>query len=345
METFIGIEYNTWWFLLLGAVVTGYAILDGFDMGVGAIHLFLGKKENRKIALNAIGPVWDGNEVWLVITGGVLFAAFPPVYATLFSGLYIPLMLFLVMIIFRAISIEFRGKEEMNWWRQTWDIAFSVSSIIMAVALGMVLGNVLQGLPIDETGEFTHSTDFSFINPFSLLTGITALALFMLHGALYLGMKTEGKLYQQLTKIIKNSTVFFILSALLLSFYTLLYVPHLTDKIKAQEWLFFLPVLLVLLMANIPRQVSKQNYGYAFISSTGVISALLVIGAVGLYPTMLYSTIDPEYSLTLFNASASEKSLGYMLTIAMIAVPLVAIYTGFVFWTFRGKVKIDEYSY
>ena len=128
------------------------------------------------------------------------------------------------MIIFRAVSIEFRGKEKMNWWRQTWDIAFSVSSIIMAVALGMVLGNVLQGLPIDETGEFTHSTDFNFINPFSLLTGITALALFMLHGALYLGMKTEGKLYQQLTKIIKNSTVFFILSALLLSFYTLLYV-------------------------------------------------------------------------------------------------------------------------
>jgi len=345
METFIGIEYNTWWFLLLGAVVSGYAILDGFDMGVGAIHLFLGSSENRKISLNSIGPVWDGNEVWLVITGGVLFAAFPPVYATLFSGLYIPLMLFLVMIIFRAISIEFRGKEPMNWWRKTWDIAFALSSTIMAVALGMVLGNVLQGLPIDETGEFTHSTDFNFINPFSLLTGITTLALFMLHGALYLGMKTEGKLYEQLSKIIKNSTVFFILSALLLSFYTLLYVPHLTDQIKEQEWMFFLPVVLVLLMANIPRQVSKKNYGYAFISSTGVISTLLVIGAVGLYPSMLYSTINPEYSLTLYNASASEKSLGYMLTIAMIAIPLVGIYTGFVFWTFKGKVKIDEHSY
>lgn len=345
METFLGLEYNIWWFLLLGATVTGYAILDGFDMGVGAIHLLLKKEESRRISLNAIGPVWDGNEVWLVITGGVLFAAFPPVYATLFSGLYIPLILFLVMIIFRAVSIEFRGKEPMVWWRKMWDYLFAISSIIMALALGLVLGNVLQGLPIGADGEFDRSAYFLFINPFSVLTALTSLALFMLHGALYLGMKTRGKLYQRLGEIIRGTTIFFIVSALLLSFYTLLYQDHLTAHIREQQWLFVVPVILVLLMANIPRQVTRQQYGFAFISSAAMIALFLLIAASGLFPYMLYSTIDEAYSLTIHNASASEKSLGIMLTIAFIAIPLVAIYTTFVFWTFRGKVTLDENSY
>ncbi|KYG72292.1 cytochrome bd-I ubiquinol oxidase subunit 2 apoprotein [Roseivirga ehrenbergii] len=345
METFLGIEYTTWWFLILGATVTGYAILDGFDMGVGAIHLFFKKEESRRIAINAIGPVWDGNEVWLVITGGVLFAAFPPVYATLFSGLYIPLMLFLVMIIFRAVSIEFRGKEKMAWWRKTWDISFSISSTIMAIALGMVIGNVLQGMPIGADGEFSRETDFSFVNPFSVLTGVTSLSLFMLHGALYLGMKTEGRLYARLTVIIKNTTIFFVLSLLHLTFYTLLYVPHLSEKLKEAEWLFILPACLVFLVANITRLVSKRKYKWAFASSSGVIASLLLLVAFELFPVMLFSSINPDYSLTLTNATASEKSLSIMLTIAMIAVPLIAIYTFFVFWTFRGKVKIDDHSY
>jgi cytochrome d ubiquinol oxidase subunit II len=305
----------------------------------------LKKEKSRRIALNAIGPVWDGNEVWLVITGGVLFAAFPPVYATLFSGFYIPLMLFLVMLIFRAISIEFRSKEEMAWWRKTWDISFTVSSVILAVALGMVLGNVLQGMPIGADGEFDRSTDFMFVNPFAVLVGITTLALFMMHGALYLSMKTEGKLYAKVSLIVRNTTIFFSISFLLLSFYTLLYVPHLSNKIREQVWLFPLPVFLVLLIANITRQVSKQNFKIAFASSVGIIALLLGIVALELYPNMLFSTISPEYSLTVQNASASSKSLGFMLVIAAIAIPLVATYTAFVFWTFRGTVELTDESY
>jgi cytochrome d ubiquinol oxidase subunit II len=155
METFLGIELSTWWFAIVGAVFTGYAILDGFDLGADAIHLLFKKEESRRIALNAIGPVWDGNEVWLVIGGGALFAGFPDLYATIFSAFYIPFMLFLVLLILRAISIEFRSKEPMRWWRQMWDVLYSVSSALIGFSLGVVLGNLIIGLPIDSHYEYT----------------------------------------------------------------------------------------------------------------------------------------------------------------------------------------------
>ncbi len=143
METFLGIDYATWWFLVIGAVFTGYAILDGFDLGAGSLHLFFNKEQSRRIALNAIGPIWDGNEVWLVIGGGALFAGFPKVYASVFSAFYVPFMLFLCMLIFRAVSIEFRSKEPMLWWRKMWDISYAASSTLISFLLGVVLGNIL----------------------------------------------------------------------------------------------------------------------------------------------------------------------------------------------------------
>lgn len=342
---FLGLDLAIWWYLILGATITGYAVLDGFDLGVGAIHLFLKKEESRRVALNAIGPVWDGNEVWLIITGGVLFAAFPSVYATLFSGFYIPLMLFLVMLIFRAISIEFRSKEPMLWWRKTWDLAFAISSIILTLALGLVLGNVLQGIPIDNTGEFDKTAAFSFLNPFSILVAATTLALFMMHGALYLIMKTEGRLYTKLRFIVRNTTIAFALAYILLTLYTLLYIPHLTDAIKGQPLLFGVPLMIVLLIANITRQVARGAYRWAFWSSAGVISLILILSAIEIFPNLLYSTSTAANHLTVYNASSSEKSLRTMLTIALISTPLVAFYTGFVFWTFRGKVVVDKDSY
>ncbi|MEL6276420.1 MAG: cytochrome d ubiquinol oxidase subunit II, partial [Bacteroidota bacterium] len=209
MPTFLGIDYPTLWFLVIGALFSGYAILDGFDLGAGAWHLFLRKEKSRRIALNAVGPVWDGNEVWLVIGGGALFAGFPEVYATLFSAMYIPLMLFLAFLIFRAISIEFRSKEPMKWWRQTWDVLYSVSSITLALALGVVLGNVLQGMPLDSDFEFTGSW-LSFINPYALLVGVTVLSLFMVHGAIYLALKTEGRLFAKIALMLRRSIFVFI---------------------------------------------------------------------------------------------------------------------------------------
>lgn len=344
MDSFLGLDYASCWFLVVGACFTGYAILDGFDLGAGAVHLFFKKEESRRIALNAIGPVWDGNEVWLVIGGGTLFAGFPKVYAAIFSAFYIPFYLFLTALIFRAISIEFRSKEPMKWWRKTWDIAYTVSSATVALALGLVLGNVLQGIPIDANGDYTGNT-LGFLNLYSVMISITTLALFMMHGAIYLVMKTEKRLYTKLTIIVKNTTIFFVICILLLSFYTILYVPHLSKRIQSNPWLFLVPVTMVLNIANITRRITQQKYRQAFFSSAVTISLLLIIVAVELYPNLVLSSLDPSFNLTVANASSSTRSLGIMLSIAAIGVPLVALYTGFVFWTFKGKVRLDEMSY
>ncbi len=344
MTTFLGIDYPTLWFLLVGAVFSGYAILDGFDLGAGAWHLFFRKEQSRRIALNAVGPVWDGNEVWLVIGGGALFAGFPHVYATLFSAMYIPFMLFLLFLILRAISIEFRSKEPMAWWRQTWDVTYSVASIMLALALGVVLGNVLQGMPIGADKEFAGSW-LEFLNPYAFLIGFTTLALFMMHGAIYLLMKTEGRLYAKLTILLKRSIIGFIVLFSITSLYTLIYIPHLSDDFKSQPALFIVPVLTFLSIANIPRLATKRKFRQAFFFSALSIAFLLILVAIEIYPTILLSTLDPAYNITVYNAASSEKSLGIMLLFAAVGIPLVAGYTFFVYKTFAGKVELDETSY
>ncbi len=345
METILGLDYPTIWFLIVGGLFTGYAILDGFDFGAGAWHLFFQKEESRRIALNAIGPVWDGNEVWLVIGGGALFAGFPILYASLFSAMYIPFMLFLVFIIFRAVSIEFRSKEPMLWWRKMWDIAYSVSSIMLAFLLGVVLGNVLQGIALGENFEYTGTPLLEFLNPYALMVGITTLAMFMTHGAIFLLMKTEGRLYEKLTRLLKAGLIFFIVSYSITTLYTLIYIPHLTEKLRSNPALFLLPLLAILSIANIPRLTSKKKYFSAFIFSALSMSFLLALIAFELYPNILLSTIDPQYNITIYNAASSQKSLGIMITIAAIGTPLVLGYTVFVYSTFKGKVKMDDTSY
>lgn len=345
METIFGLDYPTLWFLVVGGLFSGYAILDGFDFGAGAWHLFFNKEESRRIALNAIGPVWDGNEVWLVIGGGALFAGFPVMYATLFSAMYVPFMLFLVFIIFRAVSIEFRSKEEMKWWRKSWDIAYSISSIMLPFLLGVVLGNVLQGLPLDNDFHYVGGPFFEFLNPYSLMVGVTTLALMMTHGAIYLLLKTEGRLYAKLTILLRNGIIFFIVTFTITTLYTLIYIPHLSDEFKNNPELFIVPVLMFLSIANIPRLAHKRKYRQAFLFSSITISLLLILVAIELYPTLLMSTLDPANSITVYNAASSEKSLGIMLTITAIGGPLVLIYMFFVYRTFRGKVKLDDTSY
>lgn len=345
METILGIDYPTLWFLVVGGLFSGYAILDGFDLGAGAWHLFLRKEKSRRIALNAVGPVWDGNEVWLVIGGGALFAGFPELYASLFSAMYIPFMLFLLFLILRAVSIEFRSKEEMRWWRQMWDVIYSISSATLALLLGVVLGNVLQGMPLDENFEYM-GTWLAFLNPYALLVGVTTLFLFMMHGGIYLIMKTEGRLFDKMEKLTQRALIAFIVSFALVTLWSLVYYPHLSDRFKETPALFIVPILAFLSIANIPRLLSKKNYLYAFIFSALTMSFGLLVVATELYPTLIRSTSGiAESSLTVYNAASSEKSLGIMLTIAAIGGPLVLAYTGFVFWTFRGKVKLDETSY
>jgi len=340
----LGIDYNIWWFLVFGAVISGYAILDGFDLGAGALHLLLKKEESRRIALNAIGPVWDGNEVWLVIGGGALFAGFPIAYAAIFSAFYIPFIVFVINIIFRAIAIEFRSKEQMPWWRLTWDIVYSVSCITIALSLGLVLGNVALGIPLNSDQEYEGSW-LAFLNPFAIMVAITTLALFMMHGAIYLAMKTENRLFTKLSILAKNFTLFFVIAFVITTVYTLLYIPHLSDTIRSNPVYFIFPLIMILAIANIPRQLTRGRYRNAFISSAVTIAALLIMVAIEVFPYMVYSPTAPQNSITIDNAASSKKTMELLLIIALIGTPLVAVYTGFVFWTFKGKVKLDETSY
>jgi cytochrome bd ubiquinol oxidase subunit II len=344
MATFFGIDYPTLWFLVIGALFSGYAILDGFDLGAGAWHLFFKKEESRRIALNAVGPVWDGNEVWLVIGGGALFAGFPILYASMFSAMYIPFMLFLAFLIFRAVSIEFRSKEPMKWWRKTWDVSYSVSSFMMAFLLGVVVGNILWGVELGFNYEYQgHWTDF--LHPYAIMVGITTVALFMMHGAIYLAMKTEGRLFAKVNTLLRKSIIFFIATYSIVTLYTLIYIPHLSDDVIENTALLTVPILAFLSIANVPRLVSKGKYVMAFIFSSLTMSFLLILVAIELYPVMIMSTIDPEYNITVYNAASSDNSLRIMLNITAIGGPLVLVYTFFVYRTFWGKVKMDETSY
>nr|WP_293839592.1 cytochrome d ubiquinol oxidase subunit II [uncultured Arsenicibacter sp.] len=344
MDSFLGIDLPTWWFLLIGALVSGYGILDGFDLGAGALHLFFRKEQSRRIALNAIGPVWDGNEVWLVIGGGALFAAFPLVYGLILSVLYLPFILLLVSIIFRAISIEFRSKEPMKWWRQFWDVSYCLSSTSIALLLGLVLGNLIQGMPLNANHEFTGRL-LDFINPYAVLIAVTVLSLFMLHGAMYLAMKTEDRLYARMTILINNTSKFFILCFITASMATLIYVPHMQAIFHNHPVLFVLPLTAVLIVLNIRQSIEKRRYLRGFISSSVTIALMLVLFAMGLYPNLVLSNTDPAGHISIYEAASTNKSLSIMLLFAGIGMPLVLTYTVFVFWTFRGKVKSDEISY
>jgi cytochrome d ubiquinol oxidase subunit II len=344
MQTFLGLDYPTWWFLVVGALFSGYAILDGFDLGAGAWHLFFKDDKHRRIALNAVGPVWDGNEVWLVIGGGALFAGFPEAYATLFSAMYIPFILFLGFLIFRAVSIEFRGKEPMKWWRNLWDVSYSISSAMLALLLGVVLGNILIGMNMNENFVFTGHW-LEFLNPYSLAVGLTSLTLFMVHGAIYLTMKTEGKLFEQVSRLLKRSILFFVGMFIIVTIISIVSFPHLTDKFMSNPILFAVPLLAFLSIANVPRLASKEKYLQSFIFSSLSISFLLILIAIELYPIIILDKAQAANNLTIYNAASSEKALGIMLTITAIGFPLVIAYTVFVYKTFWGKVKLDEMSY
>jgi len=334
------------WYGLIFALFTGYAILDGFDLGVGAVHLFAGRNDTeRRLVLNSIGPVWDGNEVWLVVAGGALFAAFPYVYATVFSGFYLALMILLLALVFRAVAIEFRSKSPKLWWRQFWDIAFSAASILVALLLGAALGNIIYGIPLDADGNYA-GTFFDLLNPFAILTGVATLALFMMHGSIYLVLRTEGDLREHMRHIVRRCMVFFVLMYIVVTAATLMYVPRMGMHMKARPWLFVAPILTLLAIANVPRQMThKHNYGFAFLSSCTAIAGLILLVAIGMFPEFVVSSSPAHDSLTAFNASSSPLTLKIMLIIAIVGMPLVCSYTVAVYWLFHGKVRLDKASY
>lgn len=337
-------DLNLLWFVLVGALLTGYVVLDGFDLGVGALHLWIKEDRHRRILLNAIGPVWDGNEVWLVTGGGALFAAFPLVYATVFSGFYLAFMLLLLMLIFRAVAIEFRSKQPSRRWRLAWDWAFAVGSVGASLLVGVALGNIALGIPLDADFEYRGGL-LGLLRPYPLLLGVTTVALFTMHGSIYLVLKTEGDLQAQLKRWLWPTIGCFLLCYLATTIATLLFVPHMTDVFRHRPWLLVLPALSVLAAANIPREAYHGRELRAFLSSCAVMGGLMLLFGLGMYPNLVYSSPHPERSLTIYNAASSSGTLGTMAIIAALGIPLVLAYTVSVYWIFRGKVRLDPHSY
>jgi cytochrome d ubiquinol oxidase subunit II len=341
---FGSLDLNTVWFLLVGVLFTGYAMLDGFDLGVGALHLFTDKDEERRTMLNAIGPVWDGNEVWLVTGGGALFAAFPNVYATVFSGFYLAFVLLLVALIFRAVAIEFRSKQPMRWWRRMWDVGFAFGSVLSSFLIGVAMGNIAWGVPIDARGEYA-GTFWTLLKPYPVLLGVTTVSLFMMHGSIYALMKTEGALHIKLRRWVTNCIIFFVMCYVATTMATLLYVSHMAARVRANPWLFSIALVNMLAIANIPREIQRRREGLAFVSSCVAMIALMTLFGLEMYPNLIFSQPEPANSLTIHNAASSHKTLGIMLTIALIGIPVVLAYTVSIYWIFRGKVKLDKMSY
>jgi cytochrome d ubiquinol oxidase subunit II len=333
------------WFGLLGVLLIGYAVLDGFDLGVGMLHLVLARDDTqRRLTLNSIGPLWDGNEVWLVTFGGAMFAAFPEAYATVFSGFYSAFMALLFALIFRAVSIEFRSKMTSPAWRSVWDVGFALGSFFAALLFGVAVGNVLAGVPLDPLGEY-HGSLLQQVNPYALLVGGLTVSLFAMHGTIFLYLKTEGELQERAHHWVWHTFGVFLVFYIFTTMYTLVKVPHAIENLERFPLLWLVPVLNVLAIANIPRAIYLGRAAHAFLSSIGTIAAMIALLGVALFPNVLRSNPNPEYSLTIFNASSSAQTLTIMLIIAFIGMPMVLAYTAAIYWTFRGKVTLDEHSY
>ena len=333
------------WFGVFVILITAYAILDGFDLGVGIFHLFSKSDKERRLMLNSIGPVWDGNEVWLVTGGGALFAGFPIMYATLCSAFYIPIMVLLGGIIFRAVAIEFRSKRTASWWRWMWDVLFSFASFVIALGLGLVMGNLIEGIPLDENYEYV-GTFSDLVTPYALMIGVFAVSIFSMHGLIYALMKTEGQLHDKLRDWINPSIILFICMYVVATATTLIYQEHMADMIRERPWFFLIALVNMGAIAMIPREITREKDGAAFLFSCFNIICLMTLYGVGTYPNVIRASNGPqELSLTIWNSASSDKTLGILLLIAVIGVPMVIGYTTVVYTVFRGKVRLDSTSY
>lgn len=335
---------QTVWFFLWGLLWAVYFITDGFDLGTGALYLSLGRNEEEKrIILNSIGPLWDGNEVWLITAGGVTFAAFPIVYAVMFSSLYSVLMLILFALIIRGVSLEFRNKIENPRWKKAWDICFFIGSFAPALLFGVAFANIFMGIPINEQGVY-QGTLFTLLNPYGLLGGLLFLLLFMMHGSLWLAIKTEDELHENAVRVLHGLwPVLLVVAVTFLvatKFFTGLY-----DNYIAHPILFVVVLFTVLALLGIKVYSTQKSYWKAWFSSAATIAGATFFGIIGLYPIMLPSSIDAGYSLTAYNSSSSPLTLTIMLVVAVIFLPVVIAYQAWTYNLFKGKVTEEDISH
>jgi cytochrome d ubiquinol oxidase subunit II len=333
------------WFILFILIVAGYLILDGFDMGVGILHLPLARTDvQRRTMLNSIGPIWDGNEVWLVLAGGVLFACFPLVYASLFSGFYLAFMLVLVTLILRAVAIEFRSKEPGRRWRSGWDVVFAASSLGLAFLLGVAFGNIVRGVPIDADGNIAVAL-VEMLSPFALLVGATTVAMFALHGALYLRMKLQDELLARLEGWVPRIALAFAVLNTLVVAALLVEGSQITQRYTRDIWPLVFPAGALLALIVAWRFLRAGRDFEAFVASGAMIGLLLISAAIGMYPNLLISTTDGANNLTVSNAAAADNTLTVALVVAIIGMPFVLLYTAGVYYIFRGRTTVEPEGY
>lgn len=337
-------DLNVTWFVLLGVLLAGYAVLDGFDFGVGMLHLLARGDLQRRAFIETIGPIWDGNEVWLVTFGGALFAAFPEAYATIFSGFYFVFMLVLLALIARGVALEFRSKVESAAWRQTWDVVFSAASTLATLLFGVGVGNAMIGVPLNERGVYVGGF-VTLLNPYSLLVGLLALTLFVMHGAIYLHLKTSGPLHARVGRWLLPAYGGFLVVYLLTSVVTVWTVPHATAFLRTHPIAWAVVLLNGFAVASIPYTLRRGWSGRAFVASCLTVCALVLLLGLAMFPNLVTSRPAPENSLTIYNAASSQRTLGIMLIIAGLGMPFVIAYTSVVYWVFRHRVVEGASAY
>ena len=332
-------EYQIIWFVLWGVLWAVYFMLDGFVLGTGMLHYLLGKSEDdKRVLINTIGPVWDGNEVWLVTAGGATFAAFPTTYALMFSYLYTALLLLLFALIIRGVSFEFRGKVEGQGWKKGWDAAIFLGSFLPALLFGVAFGNIFAGLPMDASGY--HGSLIGLLNPYGLLTGVLFVMLFAVHGSLYAAVKTRGDLQVRAVAMAKRLWPVLLLVAVAFLGYTN-FATKLYGNYISHPVLLLVPALAVAALLGIRVFAAKEKLLAAFTASSLTILLVVGTGVTGLFPNLIPSNLDPTYSLTIFNSSSSPYTLKIMTVVAFIFVPIVIAYKIWVYRLFRSTVTAE----
>jgi cytochrome d ubiquinol oxidase subunit II len=334
------VELNVVWFILLTVLFIGFFFLEGFDYGVGALLPFLGKNDlERRILINTIGPVWDGNEVWMVTAGGAMFAAFPHVYATLFSGFYLALFVMLAALIVRGVAFEFRSKEISTSWRSTWDWLIFTGSVIPAILWGVTVTNLIRGIPVDAKMHYV-GTFFDLLSVYSLVGGVAFLAVFVFHGAVYLSLKTEGVMVDRARQAALGVGVVAALTVLTLVGLTYLH----TDLFSSLSAGITLWGAVATFVAAFVLVVLRRFAG-AFALSGVTILLTTVAFFLGLFPRLIVSSLNPAWSLTIYNASSSPYTLKLMTVAAFLLVPVVLAYQIWTYWIFRQRVSGKNLEY
>jgi cytochrome d ubiquinol oxidase subunit II len=323
------------WFILLAVLWTGYLVLEGFDFGVGMLIPFVGKNDKeRRVALNTIGPVWDGNEVWLLTAGGATFAAFPEWYATMFSGFYLPLLLILLALIVRAVAIEYRGKIDTDVWRRRWDWVIIGSAWVPSILWGVAFANLVRGVNLDENHQYS-GTFWDLLNPFALLGGVVTLVLFLAHGAIFMALKTDGIVRERAQALAKKFSLGAIVAAGVWAVWAQLAFANST-----WTWAAVGVAAVALVAAWV--SVSIGRFGWAFIADAVAIAAAVVLIFGSMYPDVMPAINDPANSLTVDNASSSDYTLGVMTWVAVVLTPIVLAYQSWTYWVFRKRISTSH---